>query len=131
MPRLPTSLILKSYRENPLLPSLLKECRTLESARNELRWLREAAIKAQSQTKNSYVARHIPPVKARSWQPALREMCALRSKGKPLQYILGDQPFGELVILCEKGVLIPRLVYAILQEIIPCHYIQLINLFLM
>ncbi len=26
----------------------------------------------------------------------------------PLQYILGNQPFGDLVIKCEKGVLIPR-----------------------
>lgn len=28
----------------------------------------------------------------------------------PLQYILGNQPFGDLEILCRKGVLIPRLV---------------------
>jgi methylase of polypeptide subunit release factors len=112
MPRIPTSLILKSYRENPLLPSLLKECRTLESARNELRWLREGAIKASKNNNNA------SPIEARSsWQLALRKMCALRSRGKPLQYILGDQPFGELEILCEKGVLIPRLVYEI-----PLHH---------
>lgn len=112
MPRIPTSLILKSYRENPLLPSLLKECRTLESARNELRWLREGAIKASKNNNNA--ARHASQIEARSsWQLALWKMCALRSRGKPLQYILGDQPFGELEILCEKGVLIPRLVYEI------------------
>jgi hypothetical protein len=112
MPRLPTSLLLKSYRENPLLPILLKECRTLESARNELRWLREGAIKAPQNNNNN---NNGAPIEARSWQLALWKMCALRSKGKPLQYILGDQPFGELEILCEKGVLIPRLVYAISQ----------------
>lgn len=33
-----------------------------------------------------------------------------RGRGKPLQYILGNQPFGGLQILCKKGVLIPRLV---------------------
>ncbi|CRG88731.1 hypothetical protein PISL3812_05765 [Talaromyces islandicus] len=108
MPRLPTSLLLKSYRENPLLPRLLKECRTLESARNELRWLRDGAIKAQSQKEKKKNNNCVAQIDARSWQLALRKMCALRSKGKPLQYILGDQPFGELEILCEKGVLIPR-----------------------
>ena len=31
-----------------------------------------------------------------------------RSKGKPLQYILGSQPFGSLEIKCSSQVLIPR-----------------------
>ncbi|EXJ62322.1 hypothetical protein A1O7_02756 [Cladophialophora yegresii CBS 114405] len=31
-----------------------------------------------------------------------------RSKGMPLQYIMGSQPFGNLDILCRRGVLIPR-----------------------
>ncbi|KAJ5099146.1 hypothetical protein N7532_006147 [Penicillium argentinense] len=35
-------------------------------------------------------------------------MCYRRSRGYPLQYILGDQPFGNLEILCRPGVLIPR-----------------------
>lgn len=38
----------------------------------------------------------------------MRSMCLARSKGVPLQYILGDQPFGDLQILCRSGVLIPR-----------------------
>lgn len=37
-------------------------------------------------------------------------MCRRRSQGVPLQYILGDQPFGDLEILCQRGVLIPRFV---------------------
>lgn len=40
----------------------------------------------------------------------LRRMVNERARGKPLQYILGDQPFGGLDILCRKGVLIPRYV---------------------
>ncbi|OJD28241.1 hypothetical protein ACJ73_00371 [Blastomyces percursus] len=35
-------------------------------------------------------------------------MVQQRARGIPLQYILGDQPFGELEILCRRGVLIPR-----------------------
>ncbi|KAL3483585.1 S-adenosyl-L-methionine-dependent methyltransferase [Aspergillus germanicus] len=35
-------------------------------------------------------------------------MCVARSRGMPLQYILGDQPFGDLDIKCKRGVLIPR-----------------------
>jgi len=32
----------------------------------------------------------------------------LRSTGVPLQYVLASQPFGNLDILCRRGVLIPR-----------------------
>ncbi|RWA08710.1 hypothetical protein EKO27_g6408 [Xylaria grammica] len=35
-------------------------------------------------------------------------LVARRGAGEPLQYVLGTQPFGDLDILCEKGVLIPR-----------------------
>ncbi|KAL4747638.1 hypothetical protein BDW72DRAFT_182084 [Aspergillus terricola var. indicus] len=42
------------------------------------------------------------------WRRLLKSMCLARSRGVPLQYILGDQPFGELDIKCTKGVLIPR-----------------------
>ncbi|CAG8115817.1 unnamed protein product [Penicillium olsonii] len=92
MPRIPYSLIRRAHRENPLLPLLLRECRTVDSARNELRWLYEAVREKPSPTKWSW----------------LISMCRLRSRGFPLQYILGNQPFGELEILCHRGVLIPR-----------------------
>ncbi|PKY05892.1 S-adenosyl-L-methionine-dependent methyltransferase [Aspergillus campestris IBT 28561] len=99
MPRIPTSTILQAYRQHPLLPRLLQECRTLDSARNELRWLRErASTIASRSTRRSTVG----------WRTLLRSMCRARSKGVPLQYILGDQPFGDLEILCRRGVLIPR-----------------------
>ncbi|KAJ5333307.1 uncharacterized protein N7506_007090 [Penicillium brevicompactum] len=94
MPRIRFSAIWKAHRENVLLPLLLKECRTIDSARNELRWLREAVRDSQL-------------LPSAGWS-RLRTMCRLRSKGYPLQYILGNQPFGELEILCRKGVLIPR-----------------------
>ncbi|KAK9473393.1 putative mitochondrial N5-glutamine methyltransferase [Dipodascopsis tothii] len=32
----------------------------------------------------------------------------LRGQGVPLQYLLGNQPFGDLDVLCRPGVLIPR-----------------------
>ncbi|KAI9711902.1 MAG: hypothetical protein M1812_007056 [Candelaria pacifica] len=44
-------------------------------------------------------------------RPAVRSkrapMAWRESRGKPLQYILGSQPFGDLDIICESGVLIP------------------------
>ncbi|KAJ5825521.1 hypothetical protein N7474_002659 [Penicillium riverlandense] len=86
MPRLPPSLLTTVARESPLLSLLLKECRTLESARNELRWLRERALRDGP---------------APGWATRLRSMCRARSKGFPLQYVLGDQPFGDLDILLE------------------------------
>lgn len=99
MPRIPFSVIRKAQRENYLLPVLLKECRTIDSARNELRWLRERAVRdSQALSKEG-------------WRSLLRSMCQMRSRGYPLQYILGDQPFGDLEILCRRGVLIPRSAY--------------------
>lgn len=98
MPRIPTSTLIKAYQETPLLPLLLQECRTLSSARNELRWLRERARRdSQSQR-----------LESPGWRTRLRSMCRQRSRGVPLQYILGDQPFGDLEIICQRGVLIPR-----------------------
>ncbi|KAJ5755286.1 hypothetical protein N7533_004829, partial [Penicillium manginii] len=99
MPRIRPSTLIKAYQENPLLPLLLKECRTLESARNELRWLREHALRT-SQTRQ--------PQTTTPWRTYLSSICRQRSRGYPLQYILGDQPFGDLEILCRPGVLIPR-----------------------
>lgn len=101
MPRLSTSLIIQAYRQDPLLPCLLKECRSLDSARNELRWLRDKAIQIPGN------ANHKTTI-ASNWRHRLRVMCSQRARGKPLQYIIGDQPFGDLEILCRKGVLIPR-----------------------
>lgn len=101
MPRLPPSLLIRASREDFLLPLLLKECRTLDSARNELRWLRERALH-DSQS----------PSRLTGWRTRLKSMCRQRSRGVPLQYILGDQPFGDLEILCRRGVLIPRSVFA-------------------
>lgn len=88
MPRLPQSLLRTAFAQNPLLAILLKECRTLEQATAELRWLRE----------------HVSEKPTRR----LAELCERRGRGEPLQYILGTQPFGGLEILCRKDVLIPR-----------------------
>ncbi|KAK0513021.1 hypothetical protein JMJ35_005038 [Cladonia borealis] len=97
MPRLPTSLLRRARHEHSLLPLLFRTCRDLPSARNELRWLREHILETAS-PKSPPSTRH----------QRLYELCLQRSKGKPLQYILGSQPFGNLEILCKPGVLIPR-----------------------
>jgi methylase of polypeptide subunit release factors len=94
MPRLPYPLILAAARRHRCLPLLLQECRDLDSARNELRWLQE------------HVESTVPDRSFR--EHVLQRFCLERSRGKPLQYILGSQPFGELEILCKPGVLIPR-----------------------
>lgn len=105
MPRLSTPLNLRARALHPLLPLLLRACRDLRSARNELRWLREHAIANRTVTLTS------SGVIRTSWPQHLHQMCLERARGKPLQYILGSQPFGQLEILCRRGVLIPRSVY--------------------
>lgn len=87
MPRLPRSLLSRAYRISPLLPPLLRTTRTLDSARQELRWLRAAASSPQQ------LARLVH---------RRGTLC------EPLQYVLGTQPFGATEILCRRGVLVPR-----------------------
>lgn len=96
MPRLPPILFRHAHSIDPLLHYLIPICRDVHSARNELRWLREHA-KARAIGFNSP-----------QWMQQYRRLVAERATGKPLQYVLGTQPFGELEILCERGVLIPR-----------------------
>jgi len=98
MPRIPHSVLWKAYRKSPLLPLVLRGTRTLQSAINELRWLAEHVQEACSR-QSSQVQ-----------QQTLLQLCGRRSKGEPLQYILGSQPFGQLDIKCQPGVLIPRYV---------------------
>ncbi|KAI0552162.1 S-adenosyl-L-methionine-dependent methyltransferase [Xylaria curta] len=45
---------------------------------------------------------------SRATEYRIARLVARRGAGEPLQYVLGTQPFGDLEILCEKGVLIPR-----------------------
>lgn len=97
MPRLPQSFIRKAWNIDPLLTILLRECRSLPSAQNELRWIREHLTSTEGERR--YQSRI---------NKSLVTLCRKRSKGVPLQYLLGSQPFGDLDILCQPGVLIPR-----------------------
>lgn len=124
MPRLPASIQRQATRQDKFLRPLLNQTRDLDSAQNELRWLRDHA------RKDATTALNPPPV---PWQPIsgaaplnnddarlsklraheakslkLEALVRRRAAGEPLQYILGDQPFGDLEILCEPNVLIPR-----------------------
>ena len=95
MPRLPAAHLWHARLIHPLLPLLLREVRDLPLAYSELRWLKEHVAKRRA----AGTPQH---------DNFLRKLCVERSRGKPLQYILGSQPFGELDILCWPGVLIPR-----------------------
>jgi methylase of polypeptide subunit release factors len=68
----------------------------LSSARRELKWIGEHARNVARRTLLT------------SWQAVLHRCCLDRARGKPLQYILGTEFFGELELKCRPGVLIPR-----------------------
>ncbi|KAI0145161.1 hypothetical protein GGR57DRAFT_305445 [Xylariaceae sp. FL1272] len=107
MPRLPPSLFHRARRISPHLATLLPICRTIESAQNELRWIREHVASTSPQT----VTFHSDKIAARrqnATEHRLETLVRRRGAGEPLQYILGSQPFGNLDIECRKGVLIPR-----------------------
>jgi hypothetical protein len=97
MLRLRPSLVLRSAQliKDPLLSKLLPVVGDLSSAHNELRWLREDCQKRASKSEQ---------------QSLLEQHVSRRSRGEPLQYILGSVYFGDLEIKCRPGVFIPRFV---------------------
>ncbi|KAF2015333.1 S-adenosyl-L-methionine-dependent methyltransferase [Aaosphaeria arxii CBS 175.79] len=95
MPRLPYSLLWKARAVDHLLPPLVKQCRDVHAAQNELRWLRAHADTLSRPNSKAH-------------DGLLRKMVEQRSTGMPLQYILGTEFFGDLEIKCRPGVLIPR-----------------------
>lgn len=98
MPRLSPKLLQHARSLHPLLPRVLQATRNLDAARNEFRWLKQYAIsQAQDRTQGSP-----------GWRRLLEKLCLERERGKPLQYLLGTEYFGDLELLCEPGVLIPR-----------------------
>lgn len=100
MPRIPTALLRKARTIEPHLPALLAPCRDLHTAQNELRWLREHVEKVAKarRAKGDKLAKGA----------LLSQLVRERARGKPLQYILGSEYFGDLEIKCKPGVLIPR-----------------------
>ncbi|KAG9692299.1 modification methylase HemK, partial [Aureobasidium melanogenum] len=99
MPRLSPRILHQARKIDSLLPLVLQGTRDLASAKNELRWLKEHVLSQQQneQSLDSY-----------STQQQLKRLCVDRAHGKPLQYIIGTEYFGDLEIACEPGVLIPR-----------------------
>jgi methylase of polypeptide subunit release factors len=103
MPRIPNALLRKAQAIDPLLPALLAPCRDLHAAQCELRWLREHVEKvAQARARRG---------DALAKGTMLRQLIKERASGKPLQYILGSEFFGDLEVRCRPGVLIPRCVH--------------------
>lgn len=101
MPRISPRLIWQARAIDPLLPQLLPVCRDLRSSQLELRWLRDYAARNQTSEGQIYTV--------------LNGLVKRRSRGEPLQYILGTEFFGDLEIQCRPGVLIPRFVL-----VLPC-----------
>ncbi|KAI1497562.1 S-adenosyl-L-methionine-dependent methyltransferase [Biscogniauxia marginata] len=103
MPRVPPSLLQRANRISPHLATLLPVCRTLPSARNELRWIREHVLSGSDAGRSGRISRG-----DRGLEAAVDRLVRRRGSGVPLQYVLGSQPFGHLDIRCRRGVLIPR-----------------------
>ena len=96
MPRIHPRAVWQARAIDSLLPRLLLVCRDLRSAQLELRWLREHVARHQTSEDRIY--------------KTLNDFVLRRSRGEPLQYILGTEYFGDLEIVCRPGVLIPRFV---------------------
>ncbi|KAF2478629.1 S-adenosyl-L-methionine-dependent methyltransferase [Neohortaea acidophila] len=96
MPRIHPGLIRRTHATSPLVARLLPICRDLRSSYRELTWLRDHA---------QHICRNAPLQNANR---LLQSYVLRRSRGEPLQYILGTEYFGPLEIQCRPGVLIPR-----------------------
>ncbi|KAI1108797.1 S-adenosyl-L-methionine-dependent methyltransferase [Nemania sp. NC0429] len=137
MPRLPPSLFRRAALISPYLATLLPACRTVASARSELRWIRghvldsvsrsgdpsmsnphlggrrKTRARARARTQVRLARMRSEPGRggldaAADAEDRIARLVARRGAGEPLQYVLGTQPFADLEVLCEKGVLIPR-----------------------
>lgn len=116
MPRLTPATINYASKISRYLPLLLRECRDIHSAQNELRWLTEFIAEKQQHHPSQTIAaapiltgvKSTPCRRGQSKKTSLRALVERRARGEPLQYILGTQPFGHLDILCRPNVLIPR-----------------------
>ncbi|KAF2218953.1 S-adenosyl-L-methionine-dependent methyltransferase [Elsinoe ampelina] len=113
MPRIPPRLLRQASSIGPLLRKLLPVTRDLQSAKNELRWLREHAVEQSQRRSGEALGGAEQHRDVSRW---LNRYCDERGRGKPLQYILGTEFFGDLEIKCEEGVLIPRWETASLVE---------------
>ena len=105
MPRLPNCLIRHARAIDRLIPFLLRPCRNLDSARNELRWLKDAVSlrhRGRSDTAERRWQHNPAP------QTTLPHLVQQRGRGVPLQYLLGTEFFGDLELRVRRGVLIPR-----------------------
>lgn len=114
MPRLTPAAIYHASKISRHLPLLLRECRDLDSAKNELRWLIEFVAEKRCPSSPLPAAPSFTGASSAEAQKRrhngtlLDHLVTRRAKGEPLQYILGTQPFGDLEILCRPHVLIPR-----------------------
>ncbi|CAI6333738.1 unnamed protein product [Periconia digitata] len=118
MPRIANSIVRRAYAQDPLLPALLGVCRDLSLAANELRWLREhvdelplapAPRPLNTSTRRKKRIPNNDKHRLRKIKEAkLRDLVKQRSRGTPLQYLLGTEFFGELELKCGRGVLVPR-----------------------
>lgn len=112
MPRLSPALIHHARRIDPYLARLLPACRDLSSAKLELKWLREHSLERVTRTirpgLGSQLSHKIVQKQIHHRQPLLAKLIKARSSGKPLQYVIGTEFFGDLEIQCREGVLIPR-----------------------
>ncbi|KAI0534939.1 S-adenosyl-L-methionine-dependent methyltransferase [Xylaria digitata] len=138
MPRLAPSVFRRAGRISPHLATLLPSCRTIEAAQREQRWIRRHVLdtspselrgdvfpsrngkggggdrvhphsaRIRARWKSSANSRSDTRSRLDAAEDTIARLVARRGAGEPLQYVLGTQPFGDLEILCTKGVLIPR-----------------------
>ncbi|CAB16250.1 putative MRF1 mitochondrial N(5)-glutamine methyltransferase mtq1 [Schizosaccharomyces pombe] len=94
--RLPRITKFALYRENPCLLPLYHATRDPSLAKREWTWICK-------ELKLLY-----PEISKHGLRKKIVNACQLRARNYPLQYILKSQPFGNIKIDCQQGVLIPR-----------------------
>lgn len=87
---------------------LLDICGDLESARGELKWLREGAVQHVENAGTVDASKISKEATENFITTTIEDFVSRRASGEPLQYILGTEFFGDIELECRKGVLIPR-----------------------
>jgi release factor glutamine methyltransferase len=88
---------------------LLKVCdNNVNQAKQELRWITQHALKQTRHKNYNCNSDNVPQLDQKESKIIAKMVEDRVEKFKPLQYILGTQPFCDLEIITKTPVLIPR-----------------------
>jgi hypothetical protein len=115
MPRVQPRDIIKANRIHPLLGKLMGVCRNIEASKRELQWMEDEVLCSDAQNAWRLLHKYRIPFQVLpsdemlhagrrgTWEKILlQKFVDERSKGTPLQLVVGRPSYDSIVIYCRK-----------------------------